>query len=73
MVALRLRPVAAQGIQRDVPPEGIVVAGKFIPGGVLLSFPLHANLDQCLCPYVGTCARSKILFQSSKIHPRKMD
>ena len=39
MLALRIRPVAAQGIQRDVPPEGIRVAGRFIPGGVSLSFP----------------------------------
>jgi len=33
-LALRIRPVAAQGIQRDVPPEGAMIAGRFIPGGV---------------------------------------
>ena len=38
IVALRIRPVAAQGIQRDVPPEGIMVSGRFISGGVLHSF-----------------------------------
>ena len=47
-VALRIRPVAAQGLQRDVPPEGAMIAGRFIPGGVQ---PALSSLIRPMSPY----------------------
>ncbi|EXJ59298.1 uncharacterized protein A1O5_12179 [Cladophialophora psammophila CBS 110553] len=35
--ALRLMPPVPQGLQRVVPPEGMQLAGKFIPGNTLVS------------------------------------
>ena len=46
-VALRIRPVAAQGLQRDVPPEGARIAGRFIPGGVQ---PAVSSLIRLMSP-----------------------
>lgn len=37
--ALRLHPPVPSGLLRQTPPEGIVVRGKFIPGGVTVSAP----------------------------------
>jgi cytochrome P450 len=37
--ALRLHPPVPSGLLRQTPPEGIVVGGKFIPGGVTVSAP----------------------------------
>jgi len=70
--ALRIRPVAAQGIQRDVPPEGVMIAGRFIPGGVQSNW-FVTNLDQCLGADLEPYAWSPILFESRNIHPRTMD
>lgn len=32
--AMRLRPILAAGMQRLTPPEGIMIAGNWVPGGV---------------------------------------
>ncbi|KAH8434358.1 uncharacterized protein LDX57_012006 [Aspergillus melleus] len=38
--ALRLYPVVPGGIQRLTPPEGLAIAGQFIPGNTIVSTPI---------------------------------
>ncbi|CRG86026.1 Cytochrome P450 67 [Talaromyces islandicus] len=40
--ALRLYPAVPSGVQRLTPPEGAVIAGRFIPGDTLVSTPTYA-------------------------------
>lgn len=37
--ALRLYPPVPPGLQRLTPPEGVMIAGRFIPGDTLVSVP----------------------------------
>ncbi|KAL7957942.1 cytochrome P450 [Trichoderma compactum] len=37
--SLRLRPTAAAGMPRELPPQGIMLDGEFIPGGTIASVP----------------------------------
>jgi cytochrome P450 len=39
MEALRLYPPAILGIPRQIPKEGMTIAGRFIPGDVVVSVP----------------------------------
>ena len=32
--ALRVRPAVPTNLQRETPPEGMMIAGHFVPGGV---------------------------------------
>jgi hypothetical protein len=34
MTALRVRPAIPTNLQRETPPEGMMIAGRFVPGGV---------------------------------------
>ena len=47
IIALRLRPAVATNLQREIPPEGMMIAGEFVPGGVLhnLCPPSHLIVD----------------------------
>jgi cytochrome P450 len=43
---MRILPPLLQGWQRNVPPEGAVLAGKFIPGGTIVHMEMYAvHLD----------------------------
>jgi cytochrome P450 len=39
---MRILPAAQQDWPRDVPPEGAVLAGKFIPGGTIVTLQMYA-------------------------------
>lgn len=39
---LRLLPPVPSGLQRVTPPEGATIAGRFIPGGMIISTPTYA-------------------------------
>ena len=40
--ALRLHPPVPSGLQRVTPPEGVVIAGRYIPGKMNVSTPTYA-------------------------------
>jgi cytochrome P450 len=40
--ASRIRPAAQQDLPRNVPPEGAVLAGKFIPGSTIVTLQMYA-------------------------------
>jgi cytochrome P450 len=52
---LRLYPPAPGGLQRLTPPEGAVVAGRYIPGDMIVSTPTHA-LQRGIIRVRQTCA-----------------
>jgi cytochrome P450 len=39
---MRILPATQQDFPRDVPPEGAVLAGKFIPGGTVVHIQMYA-------------------------------
>lgn len=39
--ALRLHPVVPSGVYRDTPPEGMTIAGRYIPGNVVVLVPQY--------------------------------
>lgn len=39
--ALRLFPPVPSGLQRMTPPEGVKIAGRYIPGDTLVSTPTY--------------------------------
>lgn len=45
--ALRLHPPIPSGFPRLAPPEGITIAGTFIPGGTTIVIPLYA-MGRCM-------------------------
>ena len=40
--ALRLHPALPSGGFRETPPEGLTIAGRFIPGNVVVSAPRYS-------------------------------
>jgi hypothetical protein len=53
--ALRLRPPVPSGLQRLTPPEGAVIAGRYIPGNMNVSTPTYSlHRGQSLQPRVKT-------------------
>lgn len=40
--ALRLHPPVPTGVQRVTPPEGAVIAGRYIPGNTIVTTPTYA-------------------------------
>lgn len=50
--ALRLHPPTPSGGFRTTPPQGILVDGVFVPGGVNLNVPIYA-LGRCECRHQG--------------------
>ena len=61
---LRLYPAVPAGGLRDTPPEGLVIAGKHIPGNVSILTPLYSigrrELSQSytlMKPYLLQCSR----------------
>ncbi|KAM0545794.1 hypothetical protein ACHAPJ_011218 [Fusarium lateritium] len=42
--SLRVRPASSFGLPRIVPPGGRVIAGKFVPGGAVVSVPTYSLL-----------------------------
>ncbi|KAF1830436.1 cytochrome P450 [Decorospora gaudefroyi] len=40
--ALRLHPPAPSGVQRLTPPEGAVIAGRYIPGDIVVTTPTYS-------------------------------
>lgn len=48
METLRLHPAIPTGGNRDTPPEGMVIAGRFIPGNTTVICPRY-TLGRCKC------------------------
>lgn len=44
--ALRLHPALPSGGLRETPPEGLTIAGRYIPGNVIVSAPRY-SLGRC--------------------------
>ena len=40
--ALRLQPAVPSGVQRVTPPEGAVIAGRYIPGNIVITTPTYS-------------------------------
>lgn len=49
--ALRLYPPVPSGVQRLTPPEGAVIAGRYIPGNTVVTTPTYALQRGMLLPY----------------------
>jgi len=39
--AMRLHPAVPSGVQRQTPPEGLLIGNTFIPGNTIMKVPLH--------------------------------
>jgi len=67
--ALRLFPPVPSGVQRMTPPEGLKIAGRYIPGDVLVSTPTH-TIHRGLYE---SCLYEEPRFNSVTIDPRNFD
>ena len=47
---LRLHPAVPTGGLRQTPPEGAIIAGKFIPGNTIICAPRY-SIARCMCPF----------------------
>jgi cytochrome P450 len=58
--SLRLWPPVPGGLQRLTPPEGAVIAGRYVPGNMVVSTPTYAIQR-------GTCSVTNLPYYSADI------
>ncbi|KAK3076034.1 hypothetical protein LTR53_000079 [Teratosphaeriaceae sp. CCFEE 6253] len=69
--AMRLRPALTAGQQRETPPEGMTIAGEWVPGGVFVSVPAYvAHRDPVVFPEPEEFRPERWLGESGKLSQR---
>jgi cytochrome P450 len=73
---LRLYPPVPGGLQRLTPPEGATIAGRYVPGNMVISTPtyaLHRGTFSLLNPrYLLTSPRPPCIRQTRRLHTRAL-
>lgn len=74
--AMRIHPPVPVGLHRVVPNAGSAIDGRWVPGGVGLSIPVHVSCSQCLVLGFSSSrsclSQSIILERARTIYPRTL-